>query len=528
MAGTTTTTDAIILGAGHNGLILQAYLAKAGLETVCLERSEVAGGGLSTVEFGGTGFLHNTHSFYHRGVTALPWYRDLGLEERGARYLTPELNVAMLTPDGPAPALEWWTDFDKTLASFALFSQRDADTLRRWREAFRPIVRDLLGPEAEAPPLPPDERRARLEGSAEGRLLLETSVLSPLEFVRREFEHPAVQAGLLFFNGLREVDLRLPGFGHHIPALLASDRYAQMCVGGSVRLAEALESAIADHGGEIHCSVSIDRIVVEGGRAVAVDLAGGDRVVARRLIASSLNPQQTFLDMMAADDVPADWRRKAENFEYNVLAPLFGLHVNLTEAPDYGGASECPHLGEAFMTIHGLENTRQFEDIVAAHEAGHIPGPQVMWGSVPSRFDASQAPAGKHTAFMWEKLPYHLDGDPASWDATREAHGRQMLGAWSRDAPNLGIDGVVLDCFTQSPLDVERALPNMRHGDLLIGAFGNDQVGYHRPFPGAGHYRTHLDGLYLCGSCCHPGGNVTGLPAYNAAQVIRADLGIGG
>ena len=522
----TRTVDAIILGGGHNGLILQAYLANAGLETLCLERAEKAGGGLCTPEWpAGSGFLHSTHSFFHRGVTELPWYRELELERRGAKYLTPELNVAMLTRGGPAEALEWWTDFDKTLDSFAKFSERDAAALQKWRDDFRPIVRDLLGPEAEAPPLPPAQRRAKLEGSADGRLLLETSALSPLEFVRREFEHPAVQAGLLFFNGLREVDLRLPGFGHHIPALLASDRYAQMCVGGSVKLAEALESAVTEAGGAIGCGVELEKIVVEGGRAKAVDLVGGERIEARKMIVSSLNPQQTFLDLMAPEDLPTKWCRKAKNFEYNLLAPLFGLHLCLEQAPEYG-RGESAYLNEALMTIHGLRNAEQFEEIVAAHEDGAIPRPRVMWGSVPTRFDSSQAPAGRHSAFMWEKLPYHLGGDPSSWDDRRAEHGERMLEKWADDAPNLLAEGTVIDSFVQSPLDVERALPNMRHGDLLIGAFANDQVGYHRPFPGAGRYRTHLDGLYLCGSCCHPGGNVTGLPAYNAAQVIRADMGI--
>ena len=84
----------------------------------------------------------------------------------------------------------------------------------------------------------------------------------------------------------------------------------------------------------------------------------------------------------------------------------------------------------------------------------------------------------------------------------------------------------VIDQFTRSALDVERTFPNMRHGDLLIGAFTNGQIGYNRPFAGAGNYRTHLPGLYLCGSCCHPGGNITGLPGYNAAQVLLADLGL--
>ena len=147
-----------------------------------------------------------------------------------------------------------------------------------------------------------------------------------------------------------------------------------------------------------------------------------------------------------------------------------------------------------------------------------------MWGACPTLFDPSQAPPDRHTGFMWEKLPYRLNGDPLNWDKVRDEHGRTMLELWRRHAPNLA--DAVIDSFTRSPLDAERSLPNMREGDLLVGAFTNNQIGYNRPFPGAGHYRAHLHGLYLCGSSSHPGGNITGLPGYNAAQVILADLGV--
>jgi len=125
---------------------------------------------------------------------------------------------------------------------------------------------------------------------------------------------------------------------------------------------------------------------------------------------------------------------------------------------------------------------------------------------------------------MWEKAPYGLEGDARNWDRAKEQHGREMLALWTEFAPNLR--EAVLDTFTRSPLDIERMFPNMRGGDLLVGALMHGQSGYHRPFPGAGHYRTHLAGLYLCGSCCHPGGNITGLPGYNCAQVLLADLGL--
>jgi phytoene dehydrogenase-like protein len=98
-----------------------------------------------------------------------------------------------------------------------------------------------------------------------------------------------------------------------------------------------------------------------------------------------------------------------------------------------------------------------------------------------------------------------------------------MLKAWTRAAPNLA--DAVLDWFVRTPRDTVRSLPNMRDGDLLVGSFGNGQVGYDRPFPGAGHYRTGVEGLYLCGGSCHPGGNITGLCGYNAAGVVLGDLG---
>jgi phytoene dehydrogenase-like protein len=514
--------DFVVLGAGHNGLILQAYLCKAGLKVLSLDRAVTAGGGLTTLEDPRhPGFLHNTHAFFHRAVTAMPWYADLELKRHGAVYLEPELNVLLLTKDGRT--LEWWTDFERTAASFARFSARDAATLRRWREEFAPIVTKIIGPEAASPPLPPDERRAILGRSAAGRRLLEVSALSPLEFVQREFADPTIQAGLLFFNGLREVDLRVRGFGHHIAALLVQPSKAQMSIGGSASLARALENAVREAGGVIRTITTPQRIVVEGDRAVGVETTAGECIRARGGVVSSLNPQQTFLELLDEENLPAEIRDRVRHFQYNLIAPLFALNLNLRETPHYTVAEKRPELDHGFMVVMGLDHIDQFRDVIRHHEAGTIP-PTIMWGACPTRFDPSQAPPGRHTGFMWEKLPYRLNGDPLNWDRVRDEHGRAMLQLWCRYAPNL--ENAVIDSFTRSPLDVERSLPNMCEGDLLIGAFTNDQIGYNRPFQGAGQYRAHLRGLYLCGSSSHPGGNVTGLPGYNAAQVILADLGV--
>ena len=513
--------DGVVLGTGHNALVLQAYLCRAGLRVLSVDRAQTPGGGLSTLENPRhRGFLHNTHSFFHRAITAMPWYGDLELERHGARYLEPELNVAMICPDGQT--LKWWTDLERTLESVAQVSGRDAEVLRGWVERFEPIIERLLIPESTSPPLPPAARREWLEGTSDGRLLLEVSACSPLEFVRSEFEDPVVRAGLLFFNGLREVDLRQSGFGHTIPALLAGRHKAQMCVGGSARLAEALLEDIVEHGGEVRCGVELDGILVERGRAGGLVLEGGERIEGVDFVVSGLNPQQTLLELIDADWVPSEIRRRAERFEYNLLAPLFALNLALSDPPAYTAAVADPDLDLAFMTILGLGHDGQFEEIVASHEQGRVPA-TVMWGAVPTRFDSSQAPPGQHTAFMWEKVPYRLGGDERSWDERGGEHGRVMLEAWTTAAPNLA--DVVIDSFVDTPRDTVRRLPNMRDGDLLVGSFGNEQVGYNRPFPGAGHYRSGVEGLYLCGGSTHPGGNITGLCGYNAAGVVLGDLG---
>jgi phytoene dehydrogenase-like protein len=515
--------DGIILGTGHNALVLQAYLCRGGLRVLSLDRAAVPGGGLATVaDPQRSGFFHNTHSFFHRAVTALPWYRDLELERHGARYVEPELNVALILEDGRS--LQWWTDLERTADSFARFSTKDAATLRRWADEFRPIVEQILIPEAQSPPLPPERRRELLERSRLGRRLLEVSAVSPLEFVQQEFEHDTVRAGLLFFNGLREIDLRLRGFGHAIPALLAGRHKAQMCLGGSAKLAEALVRDIREHDGDVRTGVELKAILVRDGRAVGVELAQGERIEASGFVASGLNPQQTFVHLLDAGAAPPKVRAQAAGFVYNRIAPLFALNLALREPPRYLAAERDPELNAAFMVILGLERLSQFHEIVAAHERGTIP-PTVMWGACPTQFDPSQAPAGGHTAFMWEKLPYALRGAPANWDAAKDEHGRAMLELWARFAPNLA-GGAVLDWFTRSPLDTERTLPNMQAGDLLVGSFAHDQIGYNRPFAGAGQYRTPVPGLYLCGGSTHPGGNITGLCGYNAAAVVATDLGL--
>lgn len=334
-------------------------------------------------------------------------------------------------------------------------------------------------------------------------------------------ENDAVRAGLLFFNGLREIDPCLRGFGHAIPALLAGRR-AQMAVGGSARLVEALVRDIEEHGGEVRTKADPRRILTRSGRTIGVELADGERIRATAFVASALNPQQTFLELLDGDAASTSVKESAADYRYNRLAPLFALNVALDQAlhfPAADTAAEPP-----FLFVLGLEGLAKFRSIIAAHDQGEIPTATVAWGASPTLFDPSQAPPGKHTAFLWEKVPYALRGDPLAWGRAAERHARDLIAFWSRYAPNLA--EALLDSFSITPLETERSFPNMARGDLLVGSFDHGQVGFHRPFPGAGAYRGTIDGLYLSGSSTHPGGNTTGLCGYNAASVIAADLGL--
>jgi phytoene dehydrogenase-like protein len=505
-----------VLGAGHNGLVAQAYLCRAGLAVLAVERLDGPGGPLvSDADPAVPGALHNTHAVFLRGASAMPWFRDLELARHGVEMIQPELNLAQIMSDRRVLTLH--VDIEPTVASIARLSARDAATYRRLHREFAPVVRDVVAAEAAAPALDPQQRASLLARGRAGRLALATEPLSPRQFVERHFEHPALRAALLYICIIREFDVHASGLGLLVPSIVASSQKAELCRGGSARLAAGLVADVTEHGGTILTSAEVRRIVIERGRATAIDLADGRRIRARRFIAASLNPQQ-LVALVGAERLPPHWSRAAEQYRYNVVGPLFGVNVALREPPRY--LTEDVDVSRAGLTILGLDAP---DEIYALYE-GRLPSLASIWGTTPTAHDPTQAPAGVSTAFMWQKVPYALDGDPRHWDARREAHAASILDRWRRFAPNVD-GGNVLSRAAVTPLDTERRFANLRGGDLGVGWAGPAQWGAARPFPGSGGYRVPVAGLYLCGAAAHPGGNITGLPGYNAARVIAADIG---
>lgn len=514
--------DGIIVGGGHNGLILQAYLARAGLRTLTIEKNPRVGGGLATVEDDlHPGFRHNTHAVFLDGLSARPWYRDLELDKHGVRTVQPDLNVALIQQSGRT--LRWYRDLNRTCASIAEFSKKDAETWRRIAEDHAEIVEKIVEPELASSPLPREKKRALLERSALGRKYLQTEALTPREFVESHFENATVRALLLHLCVARELDIHAPNQGSVIPSFIAARTKAELAVGGSAAVAQGLRKAVEAAGGEIWEGQTIRTITVDLGVANGIELADGRHVKARAFVASNLNPHQTLKELVVMEKLNQIVRVGLRSYLYQIVGPLFGVHLSLNEPPRYTARTAHQDLDQAFLTILGLESPEQVYGLHAQFGKGELASRKVIWGTTPTVFDPTQAPPGKHTAFMWQKVPYLLNGRAENWDQAKLPRMAEILEYWRGFAPNL-TERAILRSLAYSPLDTERNLPNMARGDPGVGWLGLEQRGINRPFPGIPPYQTGIAGLYLCGACTHPGGNITGLPGYNAALTIAEDL----
>ncbi|GII92914.1 phytoene desaturase family protein [Sinosporangium siamense] len=513
--------DGIIIGAGHNGLITQAYLARAGLSTLSIDRGQHAGGGLQTPEDNSlAGFFHGTHAVSLKGVSSSAWFNDLGLADWGVRFVVPDPSIASIQRDGRA--IVWYESVEKTAESIAQFSKRDAEAWRTIAIEHRDVVREIVGPEMSSPAVTFEERDRILKKSDVGRRYLKYAALSPRQFIDDTFENDAVKAMLLYYCIIREVDVNVQDQGNVIPTFLASQLPGEIAVGGSYSLARALKHDVYAHGGHIMEQTTPRRILIEAGRAVGVELEDGSVIRARRFVASSLNPHQTFLQLLG-DDSTAELTTKTNDFKYQKVGQIFGVNVSLKDAPDYTAAETNPDINQARLTFLGLEDPAAVLRLYDNADRGVVSDEVMLIGGCPTVHDPSQAPPGHHAAYMWQKTPYALGGDASNWDSYKDRQLQIVLDFWRSYAPNLG-GANLLGAFAGSPLDTERRFPSMQRGDLYHGWFGPGQRGVDRPFPGMrGHAVPGIEGLYLAGSSAHPGGNITGFPGYLAAAQIAED-----
>ncbi len=517
--------DVIIIGAGPNGLVTGAYLAKAGLKVLVLERRFELGGGLCTEQVTLPGFLHNTHCIYHSMVDYAPIFDDLELGERyKVKFIHPPLVMAMPLSDGRSLGL--YSDLDKTCQSIGNFSKKDADTYREVYHRYDNYVRRFIGPATYSPAMEPIDQVAKLEATDIGREINVLTERAPKEVIDDLFENEHVRALLLYAVCMWGLEYDQTGLGFLIPLYLNRASNYRLCVGGTHFLASALSKVIYENGGMVLTNQFIKRIVLQDGAAKGVELEDGTIIEADKSVASSLDPKQTFLDLIGEENLDAELAFDAKRWQWEQES-LFVLHLALDAVPQFTAASSDPMMNEAFIYVVGYETEDDFVNHWEAVKRGEL----LQAGfncSFPSVLDPKEAPLGKHTGLISELAPYRLkDGGAERWYDYRfkQGHARQCLDTLRRYAPNI-TDENILESYICTPLDIENKFLDMKEGSIKQGAYLTLQMGYFRPNQYCSNHRTPIGGLYVCGASSYSGGTVIYGPGYLAANAIIEDLGI--
>jgi phytoene dehydrogenase-like protein len=521
--------DAIIVGGGHNGLTAAAYVARAGLSTLVLERREIVGGCCVTEEIA-PGCRASTTS-YIASMLRPEVISELRLADHGLRMVPCDPAIQVPFPDGHV--VPWWVNRMRAQAEFGKISAKDAARFVEVDDQLKKLARYLQPFFMESPPeidtssmggwsdLFRIGKRFRGISSAEIAQLISFLTGSLGEFLDRNYEsekiktmflannvygkhggpyQPGTAIGLLF-HLLSGGEHELQGFYGHV-------------MGGMGSITQALAAAGEKLGAEIRTSASVAQIEVRNGRASSVVLEDGTEVRGR-IVLSNADPKRTFLKMVAARELPEDFLFAVRGIKMD--GPCAKVNFVLAEEPRFTGTSpQASPLERTFYTlVPSLEFAERCYDIAKFGEL-----PEELWVDcvVSSNADSSLAPPGKHilTCFV-QYVPYKLR--EGNWDEKRDLLGDRVVKKIAEYAPN--VPGAIEVRQVLTPLDLERTYGltegNIFHGDLRL-----EQLFFMRPVPGWAQYRTPIRGLYLCGAGAHPGGGVTGAPGRNAAlQALR-------
>ena len=312
------------------------------------------------------------------------------------------------------------------------------------------------------------------------------------------------------------------GIGTIIPLVVGQSEHSQICIGGSHVLAHALWRAFFANGGLCLGLHHVNKILVENGEAVGVETNRGETFRANKLVASAIDLDQTFLELVGEENLDEAFVKKVKNFKIDEFS-IFGVHLALNEPPKHTSAKFDPDIDRAFKLDIGLETPEDYQILLSEIRLGKLPEHLGLFCSCPTLFDPTQAPRGKHTALIWQPAPYELrDGGVEKWDEVKDEFMERCIDKWREHAPNLTNDNILMKRAI-TPLDIERKLYNMKLGGVFMGRMITAQLEYFRPMPELAQFRTPIKNLYLCGACCHPGGGIIGGPGLIAADIIAED-----
>jgi phytoene dehydrogenase-like protein len=528
-----TSPDALILGAGHNGLVCAYYLARAGLKVVMCERRGVVGGAAVTEEFH-PGFRNSvasyTVSLLHAQVIA-----DMDLHARGLRILERPISNFLPTEDGGY--LKLGGGLERTQAEIAKFSTKDAARLPAYYDMLDEVGDVLRELATETPPNLQDGAwglpRALRQGNKLRQLplprqrdLLDLFTKSARDFLDSWFESDPIKAALGFDSIVGNyASPDTPGSAyvllhHTFGGVNGKKGNWGHAVGGMGAITQAMAQACTELGVEIHLNAPVQQIQTEAGRATGALLADG-RVITAPIVVSNLNPKLLFNRLIDPAALDEDFRTRAQN--YKCGSGTFRMNVALSELPDFiclPGRQVAEHHQSGIVLAPTLDYMdRAYQD---ARRYGWSREPIVEM-LIPSTVDDSLAPPGQHVASLFcQQVAPELRG--RDWEGAREEVADLMIATVNRFAPNFAAS--VLGRVSLSPADLEEKF-GLVGGDIMHGHMSLDQLWSARPILGHASYRGPLDGLYLCGAGSHPGGGVSGMPGMNAAREVLKDRTIG-
>ncbi len=511
--------DGIIIGGGHNSLTTAAYLTRTGQKIAVLEATPQIGGGTSTEEPTLPGHRFNLHANFFMGFGHAPLMHDLELHRYGYSYIEPPVQQAGTFRDGSCVVIH--QDLDKTCASLARFSKRDADTFRDLYHRYVVEMRPLLVSLMYNAPLPLEQLTDRLSGP-KAKEFLGHSKHDLFSVVADYFDDDRIRT--LFTSYMHVITTEnVPGSGMVFPGIFANVTGFTLPVGGAVAYPLACARIVAEGGGVVRTNAKVREITIDVSRATGVVLDDGTQLTASKFVASGIDTPTT-VEMAGRKLFNTEAVEKLDNWHWGNHS-LVTLHLALKDEPIYKARDFDPDIDEAFNIFFGMDDLDQVRSCFIDCEEKRFPDVLMGNGSCNSAFDPTYAPADGHSAFWWPFAPFAVDGDPANWDLQKKDYTNRILNVWREYATNLGDDNVQAE-FLYTPLEISRHTPNMINGAVRMGAYIPGQLGVNRPHPSLAGTRTPVNGLYMCGSGVGNGGGMNGAPGYIAANAIVDDLGL--
>lgn len=508
--------DAIIVGAGHNGLVCAAYLARSGRSVLVLEANEQVGGAAITREFA-PGYSISAGAHLLCGLSPRV-IRDLALERHGLELAAGGLDSVALATDGNHLTLGSDTVNGPGLpegdrAAYTLFLRKYRRFAGVLQKAFmrRPPRLGHNSP-AELARLAGLGLDLRLLGRDLMQELLRTGAINIYDVLQETFTDDRLK-GALGMDALLGANLgpRSPGsvmtYLYRLTGELDGSGVS-LPAGGMGTVTRALRNAAEAAGAGIRTATPVRRVLLDRDRATGVETATGEQI-ACRLVVSNADPKTTFLQLVGARHIETGFAGRINNIRMQGKAAK--LHLALDGLPDFPGLTGA-QTGGRLMAAPSLDYVEQAFD---ASKYGRFSERPVMEIIIPTIHDGSLAPQGRHVlSAIVQYVPFTLR---SGWDTGRDALRQSLIDHLEQYAPGIGKQVVASELLV--PPDLESEF-NMHGGHWHHGELSLDQFMMLRPVPSAARYGTPVDGLYLCGAGCHPGGGVTGLPGRNAAIEI--------